>query len=98
AIKGKPLTIYGDGSQTRSFCYIDDLVNGIYRLLLSRVNRPVNVGNPNEMTLLQLAHAVCRLSNSKSRMIYRPLPEDDPKMRQPDIRQAREILHWEPKV
>jgi dTDP-glucose 4,6-dehydratase len=98
AIHGRPITIYGDGSQTRSFCYVDDLVNGLYRLLVSRINEPVNIGNPHEMTLNELAAAVCRLSKSKSRLVYRALPEDDPKVRRPDIRQARKKLHWEPKV
>jgi dTDP-glucose 4,6-dehydratase len=98
AIHQKPITIYGDGSQTRSFCYIDDLVTGLYRLLRSRINEPVNLGNPHEMTLKELAEAVCRLSRSKSRLVYRPLPQDDPRVRQPDIRLARQKLHWEPKV
>jgi dTDP-glucose 4,6-dehydratase len=98
ALKGKPITIYGDGSQTRSFCYVDDLVNGLYRLLLSRINEPVNIGNPHEMTLMELAEKVRRFSKSKSRLVYRPLPQDDPQVRQPDIRVARQKLRWEPHV
>jgi dTDP-glucose 4,6-dehydratase len=98
ALKGKPITMYGDGSQTRSFCYVSDLVDGLYRLLRSNINKPVNIGNPHEMTLLQLAEKVRVLSKSKSRIVYRPLPEDDPKVRQPDIRVARAKLKWEPHV
>jgi dTDP-glucose 4,6-dehydratase len=98
SLRGKPLTIYGDGSQTRSFCYVDDLVEGLYRLLLSKLNEPVNLGNPHEMTLLELAESVRRLSRSKSRLVYRPLPQDDPRVRQPDIRLARQKLRWEPTV
>lgn len=98
ALQKKPLTIYGDGSQTRSFCYVDDLVDGLYRLLLSNMNQPVNIGNPKEMTLLDLAREILRLTGSKSRLVYRPLPVDDPKIRQPDIRLARKSLKWEPRV
>jgi dTDP-glucose 4,6-dehydratase len=98
ALENKPMTLYGDGSQTRSFCYIDDLVKGLYRLLLSHINEPVNIGNPNEMTLLDLTEKVRRLSHSKSRLVYRPLPQDDPQVRRPDIRLARQKLHWEPLV
>ncbi len=98
ALRGKPLTMYGDGSQTRSFCYISDLVEGIYRLLLSRQNSPVNIGNPHEMTLLELGQEIKKLTKTRSRIIYKPLPEDDPKVRQPDIRLARKLLRWEPKV
>lgn len=98
ALKNKPITIYGDGSQTRSFCYVSDLVEGLYRLLLSKQNTPVNIGNPHEMTLIQLAEEIRRLTKSRSRIVYRPLPEDDPKVRQPDIRLATRVLHWEPKV
>ncbi|MFA5974951.1 MAG: UDP-glucuronic acid decarboxylase family protein [Elusimicrobiota bacterium] len=98
ALRGRPLTIYGDGSQTRSFCYVDDLVNGLYKLLLSRCNEPVNIGNPNEMTLNELAEEIQRLTKTRSRLLYRPLPVDDPKVRQPDIRRARRLLHWEPRV
>src|SRR5450631_4054468 len=89
ALKGKPITMYGDGSQTRSFCYVTDLVEGLYRLLRSSINEPVNIGNPHEMTLMELAQKVKTLSKSKSRLVYRPLPQDDPKVRRPDIRVAR---------
>jgi dTDP-glucose 4,6-dehydratase len=98
ALHKKPLTIYGDGSQTRSFCYIDDLVSGIYALLLSKINEPINIGNPDEMTLLEMAEKVLRLTQSKSRLVRRALPQDDPKMRRPDIRLARVRLHWQPRI
>jgi dTDP-glucose 4,6-dehydratase len=98
ALRGKPLTVYGDGSQTRSFCYIDDLVRGIYALLQSNANEPINIGNPNEMTLIDFAHEILRLTKSRSKIVHRPLPQDDPKIRQPDIRLARKILKWEPRV
>jgi len=98
ALRRKPLTLYGDGSQTRSFCYIDDLVAGLYSLLLSKLNEPVNIGNPREMTLLELADMIRRLAKSKSRLVYRSLPQDDPKVRRPDIRLALSKLHWQPKV
>jgi dTDP-glucose 4,6-dehydratase len=98
ALAGEPLTVYGDGSQTRSFTYISDLVDGIWRLMAAAVNDPVNLGNPREMTLLELAKHVLRLSGSRSEIVYRPLPTDDPKVRQPDIRRARRLLGWEPVV
>jgi dTDP-glucose 4,6-dehydratase len=98
ALRGEPLTVYGDGRQTRSFCYVDDLVQGLYKLLLSKHNEPVNIGNPNEMTLIDFAHEILRLTESRSRIVHRPLPQDDPKIRQPDIRLARKILRWEPRV
>jgi dTDP-glucose 4,6-dehydratase len=98
ALYKKPLTVYGDGSQTRSFCYIDDLVSGIYSLLLSKINEPVNIGNPQEMTLFEMAEKVLRQTKSKSRIVHRALPQDDPKMRRPDIRVAREKLHWLPRI
>ncbi|MBK9488706.1 MAG: SDR family oxidoreductase [Haliscomenobacter sp.] len=99
AIRGEGLTVFGDGSQTRSFCYVDDLVEGIYRLLLSDYNKPVNVGNPDECTILQFAQEIIDLvGNPNAYIDYRPLPEDDPKVRQPDITKARNILGWEPKV
>ena len=96
ALRGEDITVYGDGSQTRSFCYVDDLVDGIYRLLLSDYHRPVNIGNPSEITLLQFAEEVLALTGSKSKIVYEPLPQDDPKQRQPNI--TKEILGWEPKV
>jgi dTDP-glucose 4,6-dehydratase len=98
ALRGEDITVFGDGSQTRSFCYVDDLVEGIYRLLLSDYARPVNIGNPAEITLQQFAEEVLTLTGSNSKIIYQPLPQDDPKQRQPNITKAREILGWEPKV
>jgi dTDP-glucose 4,6-dehydratase len=98
ALRGEPLTVFGDGSQTRSFCYISDLVNGIVRLMESDVNDPVNIGNPHELTLDQLARTIIRLTGSSSPVAYKPLPEDDPKVRQPDITRARTLLGWEPAV
>ncbi len=98
ALRGEDVTVYGDGSQTRSFCYVDDLVDGIYRLLLSDYSKPVNIGNPSEITLLQFAEEVIKLTGSKSKIVYEPLPQDDPKQRQPDITKAKELLGWEPKV
>jgi len=98
ALKGEPLTVYGDGSQTRSFCYVDDLVEGIVRLFERGGSEPTNIGNPNEFTVRQLAELVLRLTGSRSCIVERPLPTDDPKVRQPDIRRARETLGWEPKV
>jgi len=98
ALRGEDITVYGDGSQTRSFCYVDDLVEGIYRLLLSDYSRPVNIGNPSEITLLEFAQEVLELTGSKSKIVYEPLPQDDPRQRQPNITKARNILGWEPKV
>ena len=98
ALTGKDLTIYGDGSQTRSFCYVSDLVEGIYRLLTSNQNYPINIGNPNEMTIKEMADKILQATNSKSKIIYVPLPEDDPKVRQPDITRAKKYLNWEPVV
>ena len=98
ALRGEPMTIFGDGSQTRSFCYVSDLVEGIYRLLLSDYAYPVNIGNPNEITIKQFAEEITKLTDSKSGIIYQPLPQDDPMQRQPNIDKAREILDWEPKV
>ena len=98
ALRGEPLTIYGDGSQTRSFCYVDDLVEGIARLIMKRFHEPVNLGNPDEVTILEFAREILKLSGSKSDFDYRPLPQDDPKLRKPDIGRARELLGWEPKV
>src|SRR5581483_7554443 len=98
ALRDQPLTVYGDGSQTRSFCYVSDLVEGIVRLLRSDHSGPVNLGNPTEVTILQFAQKIKELTGSKSEIVYRPLPEDDPKVRQPDIARARKLLGWEPKV
>lgn len=98
ALRGEPLSIFGDGSQTRSFCYVDDLIEGIYRLMLSDEIYPVNIGNPDEITIKQFAEEVLSLTGSKSKISYHPLPEDDPKVRQPDISKAKQILGWEPKV
>ena len=97
-IRGESITLFGDGSQTRSFCYISDLVNGLVRLLDSDVHEPVNLGNPTEMTVKELAEAIIRITGADSRIEYCPLPEDDPKVRQPDISRARELLGWEPVV
>lgn len=96
ALRGDPLTVYGDGSQTRSFCYIDDLVEGIYRLLFEDYHYPVNLGNPNETTIQAFAEEVIQLTSSSSTIDHKPLPVNDPKQRQPDIQKAREILNWEP--
>ncbi len=98
ALVGEPMTVFGDGSQTRSFCYVSDLIEGIYRLLLSAEKEPVNIGNPAELTVLDFAKTIQKLTNTKSEIVYRPLPEDDPKVRQPDITKARAKLGWEPKV
>ncbi len=98
ALEGRPITVFGDGSQTRSFCYVDDLVDGIYRLLHSEESLPVNIGNPSEMTILEFAKKVVELTGSASEISYQPLPEDDPKVRQPDISKARRLLEWEPKI
>lgn len=98
ALLGEDLTAFGDGTQTRSFCYVDDLVEGIVRLLRSSYTNPVNIGNPDEITILQFAREIIELTNSKSKIVFKPLPEDDPKVRQPDITLAKKILGWEPKV
>jgi len=98
ALLGQPLTVFGDGSQTRSFCYVDDLVEGIWRLLTSDLDEPVNLGNPHEMTILEFAERILEITGSDSEITYEPLPVDDPKTRQPDIRRAREHLGWEPRV
>jgi dTDP-glucose 4,6-dehydratase len=98
ALRGEDVTIFGSGQQTRSFCYVSDLVDGVIRLMESSVNEPVNIGNPHEMTIEAIAEAIIRLTGSPSRIVYRPLPEDDPKVRQPDITRARTLLGWEPKV
>jgi dTDP-glucose 4,6-dehydratase len=98
ALRNEDVTIFGSGQQTRSFCYVSDLVQGVIRLMESSVNDPVNIGNPHEMTIEEIARTIIRLSGSKSKLVYRPLPEDDPKVRQPDITRARTLLGWEPKV
>ncbi len=98
ALSGKDLTIYGDGSQTRSFCYVTDLVEGIYRLLFSDYAHPVNIGNPDEITITQFADEIIKLTGTSQKVIYEPLPKDDPKQRQPNISKARTLLGWEPKV
>jgi dTDP-glucose 4,6-dehydratase len=98
ALAGEDVTIFGSGQQTRSFCYVTDLVDGIIRLLNSDLNDPVNIGNPQEMTIEEIARLIIRLTGSNSSIVYRPLPEDDPKVRQPDITRARTLLGWEPKV
>ena len=98
ALRGEDLTVFGDGSQTRSFCYVDDQVEGIYRLLLSDYSDPVNIGNPDEITIKEFAEEIIKLTNTKQKIVYEPLPADDPLQRQPDITRARNILGWEPKV
>lgn len=98
ALKHQPLTVFGDGTQTRSFCYVSDLIEGIYRLMMSGYDLPVNVGNPREMTMLEFAREIIRATKSRSQIVFHPLPQDDPKQRRPDIARARKILRWEPKV
>jgi dTDP-glucose 4,6-dehydratase len=98
ALRGEDLTVFGDGSQTRSFCYVDDLVEGIYRLLMSDYHQPVNVGNPDEISLKEFAEEIIKLTGTQQKIVYKPLPVDDPKQRKPDITKARSILGWEPKV
>jgi dTDP-glucose 4,6-dehydratase len=98
ALRGEDITVFGDGSQTRSFCYISDLVEGIYRVLMSGETSPVNLGNPQELTILELAQEIIRLTGSRSKVVFHPLPQDDPKRRQPDITRAKRLCGWEPKV
>jgi dTDP-glucose 4,6-dehydratase len=98
ALRGEDLTVFGDGSQTRSFCYVDDLVEGIYRLLMSDYSEPVNVGNPDEISLLDFAEEIIKLTGTKQKIVFKELPTDDPKQRQPDITKAKALLGWEPKV
>lgn len=98
ALNNEPLPVFGDGSQTRSFCYVSDLIEGIYRLMLSDLNEPTNLGNPEEISILELAGKIIEITRSRSEIVYEPLPEDDPKVRRPDIARAREILGWNPKV
>jgi dTDP-glucose 4,6-dehydratase len=98
ALRGEDLTVFGDGSQTRSFCYVDDLIDGIYRLLMSDYAYPVNIGNPSEISLLEFAEEILKLTGAETKIVFKPLPADDPKQRKPDITKARELLGWEPKV
>lgn len=98
ALRNEDLTVFGDGSQTRSVCFVDDLIDGIYRLLQSNVCEPVNIGNPDELSMLQLAKEIQQLTESRSKIVFKELPEDDPKVRQPDIAKARELLGWQPKI
>jgi len=98
ALNNEPLTVFGDGSQTRSFCYISDMIEGIYRLMLSDINGPLNLGNPQEITILELANKILEITARKSQIVYKPLPQDDPKVRRPDIARAHEMLHWSPGV
>lgn len=98
ALRGEDLTVFGDGSQTRSFCYVDDLIEGIYRLLMSDYSMPVNIGNPDQITLKEFAEEIINLTGTKQKIVYKPLPQDDPKQRQPDISLAKKLLDWEPTV
>jgi dTDP-glucose 4,6-dehydratase len=98
ALRGEDLTVFGDGSQTRSFCYVDDLIEGIYRLLMSDYAYPVNIGNPAEITIREFGEEIIKLTGTSQQLICKPLPQDDPKQRRPDITKAREILGWEPKI
>jgi dTDP-glucose 4,6-dehydratase len=98
ALRGDNLTVFGDGSQTRSFCYVDDLVDGIFKLLMSKETMPVNLGNPEEITILQFAEEVLKLIDTPSKIVFKPLPQDDPKVRKPDITRATEVLGWSPKI
>jgi dTDP-glucose 4,6-dehydratase len=98
ALRGREVTVFGGGGQTRSVCYVSDLIDGIWRLMRSDYTQPMNIGNPEELTMLQLAEEIVRLTGSKSRIVYKPLPDDDPKVRQPDITIARKVLQWEPRV
>jgi dTDP-glucose 4,6-dehydratase len=98
ALRGEDITVFGDGSQTRSFCYVDDLVEGIYRLLHSDYAYPINIGNPEELSMLEFANEIVALTQTKQKIVFKDLPEDDPKQRQPDISRAKEILGWTPQV
>jgi dTDP-glucose 4,6-dehydratase len=98
ALENKPLTVFGDGSQSRSFCYVDDLIKGMYLLATSEEHLPINLGNPNEFTILELAETVIRVTESKSEIVYEALPVDDPQIRQPDVTRAKQILGWEPEI
>jgi dTDP-glucose 4,6-dehydratase len=98
ALNGQPLTVFGDGSQTRSFCYVSDLIDGIFKLAMSDFHEPVNIGNPREMTIKQFADEIIRITGTKSAIEYKPLPIDDPRVRQPNIARAKDVLDWEPRV
>ena len=98
ALNGKPITVYGDGAQTRSFCYVTDLIDGIYRLMISGLNEPVNLGNPEEHTILEFAELIKALTKSNSKIVFKPLPKDDPHVRCPDITKAKKELKWQPKI
>src|SRR6185369_477169 len=98
ALKNKPITVFGKGEQTRSFCYVSDLIEGIYRLMMSSYDKPMNIGNPSEMTVLEFAREIIKATGSRSKIVFKPLPQDDPKQRRPDISRARKLLRWEPKV
>ena len=98
ALRGEDLTVFGDGSQTRSFCYVKDQIEGLYQLLLSDYSLPVNIGNPHEITILEFAEEIIKLTGTSQKIVFKPLPQDDPLQRQPDISKAKEILNWEPKV
>ena len=98
ALRGEDLTVFGDGSQTRSFCYVDDQVEGIFRLLMSDYHLPVNIGNPDEITIREFAEEIVKLTGTSQKIVYEPLPKDDPKQRQPNITKARQLLGWEPRI
>jgi len=98
ALHNKPLTVYGRGTQTRSFCYVDDLIEGISRVMRADTNEPINLGNPNEFTIMELAELLLKITGSKSRIIFKPLPQDDPRQRRPDISRAKKVLKWQPKI
>jgi dTDP-glucose 4,6-dehydratase len=98
AIKNKPVTVFGKGNQTRSFCFVSDLIEGIYRLMMSNYDLPVNIGNPTEMTMLQFAEQIIRATKSRSKIVFKPLPQDDPKQRKPNIAKAKKYLGWAPQV
>ena len=98
ALNGQPLTVFGDGSQTRSFCYVSDLIDGIFKLAMSDFHEPANIGNPREMTIKQFADEIIRITGTKSAIEYKPLPIDDPRVRQPNIARAKDVLDWEPRV
>jgi dTDP-glucose 4,6-dehydratase len=98
ALKNKPITVFGEGTQTRSFCYVSDLIEGIYRLMMSNHPLPVNIGNPTELTMIQFAEEIIKATKSRSKIIFKPLPQDDPKQRRPDITRAKTVLKWTPQV